>query len=279
VTTLQHAWQAARQTLLPLESATLDAQLLLARVLNVERTYLLAHGDVELQPHELATYERWISRRAKGEPYAYLIGEQAFYDLVLKVTPDVLIPRSETELLVEQAIAHAQTLEHPIIADIGTGSGAIAVTVAQHVPHATVYAVDISEAALQVAQENAKRNHVNVHFLQGSLATPLIEQGVRVDLLLANLPYIATDEMHTLEVSQHEPHLALDGGHDGLDLVRDLLAQAPQVCQPHALILLEIGSGQGDATLEAAASLQPQHASVMKDYAGHERVVQIVMGA
>ena len=275
MTTIQHAWQAARQILLPLESATLDAQLLLARAMDVERTYLLAHGETLLQADELATYERWISRRAKGEPYAYLIGEQAFYDLVFKVTPDVLIPRSETELLVEQAIAYARTLANPVIADIGTGSGAIAVTVAKHVPNATVYAVDISKAALQVAQENAQANQVNVTFLHGSLAMPLIERGIHVDLLLANLPYIATDEMHTLEVSQHEPHLALDGGADGLILVRELLAQVPLVCRRGALILLEIGSGQGSATLEAAAHLHPSEAVVMQDYAGHERVVRI----
>jgi release factor glutamine methyltransferase len=253
----------------------MEARRLLAYVLNRPPAALLAYPETRLTEAQHQQLQALVLRRAAGEPLDYLLGCSHFYDLTLTVTPDVLIPRPETELLVEQAIHYAQLLPTPIIADIGTGSGAIAVTTAAHLPQACVHAVDISAAALQIAEHNAQQVGVEVTFWQGSLGEPLIKHGVRVDLLLANLPYIASAEVPTLPVSRYEPVLALDGGEDGLTLIRALLRQAPQLCRPRALILLEIGSGQGHAALAAAAHLPLREATVLPDYAGHERILRL----
>jgi release factor glutamine methyltransferase len=273
--TVAQALHAARLCLLPSQNAALEARLMVAHVLNQPQSMLLAYPETTLTEAQHEQLQALVQRRAAGEPLDYLLGYSHFYDLKLTITPDVLIPRPETELLVEQAIQHAEGLPAPLIADIGTGSGAIAVTVAAHLPHARTYAVDVSAAALAVAQHNAQQHGVEVQFFLGSLAQPLIERGLRVDLLLANLPYIPSDEVPQLLVSQYEPTLALDGGADGLTLIRELLQQAPVVCQPQALILLEIGSGQGSAALEAAAHLPLREAAVLRDYAGHERIVRL----
>jgi release factor glutamine methyltransferase len=162
--------------------------------------------------------------------------------------------------------------------DVGTGSGALAVTFAKHAPQAQVYATDVSPAALDVARRNAEKHGANVTFLQGDLLAPLIERNIRVNLVMANLPYIASDELQTLAVSRHEPRLALDGGADGLDLIRRLLAQIPMICNPNALILLEIGAGQGGAALALVQEvLQPKSAAVLHDYAELDRIVRAAM--
>jgi release factor glutamine methyltransferase len=273
--TIKQALQAARLCLLPSETAASEARRLLSHVLGRPPAALLAYPETRLTEAQHQQLQALVARRAAGEPLDYLLGYSHFYDLTLTVTPDVLIPRPETELLVEQAIHYAQLLPAPIIADIGTGSGAIAVTAAAHLPQACVHAVDISAAALQIAEHNAQQVGVEVTFWQGSLGEPLIKHGVRVDLLLANLPYIASAEVPTLPVSRYEPVLALDGGEDGLTLIRELLRQAPQICRPGALLLLEIGSGQGRAALEAAAHLPLRKAAVLTDYAGHERILRL----
>jgi release factor glutamine methyltransferase len=286
--TIRQSLQNARPRMPDPNSATLDAQLLLAFVLGVERPYVLAHDERELTPQESQDYEQVVNRRAHGEPYAYIIGQQAFYDLNLRVSPAVLIPRSETELLVEEALRWAQSrslyvsanhssANTPLhIADIGTGSGAIALTLAKHLPHAHVWATDISPDALAIAQANAHSNGLpQVTFWQGDLATPLIENNVRVDILTANLPYIPTNEMKQLPVSQYEPHLALDGGDDGLDVIRRLVTQLPQVCKPESLILLEIGAGQGDSVCQIVQILHAQALEILYDYARHDRIVRI----
>lgn len=265
----------ARHALTDPHSATLDAQLLLAWALGMERTELLAHGDTVLNDAELARYQHWIERRSQGEPYAYIIGEQPFYDLTFAVSPAVLIPRPETELLVERALEILAGYELATVADIGTGSGTIAVTVARHAPQARMYATDISPQALDVAQYNADQHQVRLRLRDGSLAQPLIEEGILVDVLLANLPYIASEELWNLEVSRHEPHLALNGGSDGLRLIEQLLHQLPQVMSPGGWVLLEIGSGQADAVLAMAAFLNPMATKVHHDYAGHERIVEL----
>lgn len=260
------------------QSATphLDARMIVCHVLGVEPPYLVAQDERPLTADEAAHIAALIERRATGEPMAYITGEKGFYDLVLRVTPAVLVPRPETEHLVEAALAFAKTRQTVIAADIGTGSGAIAVTLAKHAPQATVHALDVSAAALRVARENAAQHAPQVIFHQGHLAQPLIDAGIKVDLLLANLPYIRHDDMPTLAVSQHEPHLALDGGPDGVDLIRALLRQVPAVCAHQAAILLEIGAEQGDAVRDfARQTLAPAHIAVHQDYAGRDRVVEI----
>ncbi len=252
----------------------LDAHVLLTEILGVERSYLLAHPEAEVTVEQVDQFRGWLERAAAGEPIAYIIGRRAFYDRDFAVTPAVLIPRPETELLLEQALAWAKPRSSVRAVDVGTGSGALAVTFAALVPQADVCAVDVSAAALLVARQNAERHGAQVTFAQGDLLTPFRDR--QFDLVMANLPYIAADEVPTLAVSRYEPVLALDGGGDGLDLIRRLIAQIPQVTLPGALILLEIGAGQGAATLEIAQRLNPAASEVIPDYAGHDRIVKLV---
>lgn len=253
---------------------SLDAHVLLGEVLGVERAYLLAHPEAELTAEQAERFEAWVARCAAGEPVAYILGRRAFYDRDFFVTPDVLIPRPETELLLENALAWAGD-RVLTAADVGTGSGALAVTLAANKANVQVHAVDVSAAALAVARKNAAAAGVEVQFYKGDLLTPLVERGIKLDLVMANLPYIASDEVPTLAVSRYEPVLALDGGGDGLELVRRLLAQVPQVANAGALVLLEIGAGQGAATLDLVrAALPGARAELLLDYAGHDRIVR-----
>ena len=265
------------------DSARLDAQVLLAYALETERVYLLAHGDDELASVQLLRFAELINRRAAGEPVAYIIGSKPFYDLELTVTPEVLIPRPETELLLEEALR--LTAEQPVCqaADIGTGSGALALTFAKHRLGSRVYATDISEKALTIARRNAARHGLCITFLTGDLAQPLIERGVCVDLVMANLPYIATDVLKALAVSEFEPALALDGGADGLACIRRVLGQLPRICREGAWVLLEIGADQADKvsrlvleTVDASLVATPE---VLPDYAGLDRIVRFQIGA
>lgn len=277
--TIRDALQTARQRLtVDPDPPGLDAQVLLCAVLGVERAHLFTHPEQTLTADQQRQFDAFLTRRAAGEPVAYLVGRRGFYDLEFIVTPDVLIPRPETEHLVEQALAYLAVNPSAQVVDVGTGSGAIAVTVAAHAPAATIYAVDISAAAVNIARRNAEANRVadRITFFEGDLLTPLIERHLKVDAVLANLPYIASDVLPTLAVSKHEPHLALAGGGDGLVLVRQLLAQMPSVCRPGALALLEIGADQGAASLALARSnLNLTSAEVLPDYAGHDRLLQL----
>lgn len=252
----------------------LDAQVLLCHVLGVDKRHLIAHDDRQLTEPEQATFNALVARRANGEPIAYIVGRKQFYGLDFIVTPDVLIPRPETEHLVEAALDWAKNKGALIAADIGTGSGAIALSIKQHAPNITMHAVDVSAAALTIAQRNAAQHKLEITWYAGSLAEPLQAGGIKVDLLLANMPYVASETLPQLAVSQHEPLLALDGGPDGLDLVRALLQQIPSVCQSGALILLEIGAEQGAATLQYAREiLSLAQGHIIKDLAGLDRVV------
>lgn len=275
--TIRIVLQHAIQQLSLISTARLDAQILLCHILGVEKPYLIAHDDRILSDAEQADYTDLIARRMKGEPIAYIVGQKSFWDLDFIVTPSVLIPRPETEHLIELALDWANSLDNCIAVDIGTGSGAIAVTVAKH-SQAKMFAVDVSQDALAVAQKNADANAVQIDFFQGSLAQPLIKNELKVNLLMANLPYIRSDEMPHLAVTKHEPSLALDGGDDGLDLVRELLLQVPDICLPNALILLEIGMEQGQAVIDFANKhLSPKSATVIKDLAGLDRIIEIAL--
>jgi release factor glutamine methyltransferase len=275
MTTIRDALHIARLSLKS-DSASLDAQALLAHVLGVERAHLLAHPEGDLTPQQHTQYDGLVERLVQGEPLAYILGRRAFYDRELAVSPAVLIPRPETELLLEQALAFVKQHPQAVVVDVGTGSGALAVTLAAHAPQAQVYATDISADALAIARHNAEG--LKVTFFQGNLLQPMIEHLISIDLLVANLPYIASADLTHLDVSKYEPHLALDGGADGLDLIRDLLAQAPAVCNPGALMLLEIGADQGSTVRELAQTLlKPSHVDILKDYAGHDRIARIQM--
>ena len=218
---------AAASTALPSANARRDAELLLAHILHQPRTYLLAHPEAELTPTQLAAFQQLITRRAAHEPLQHLTGQQEFHGLTLRVTPDVLIPRPETEHLVEAVLAWAATQPQPLrIADIGTGSGAIAIAIATHLPTAQIIATDISPAALAIAHENAATHHLtNIHFLHADLLPPAEPA---FDAIISNPPYIPLTDAPTLqpEVRDHEPHTALFAGDDGLDIYRRLIPQA-----------------------------------------------------
>jgi release factor glutamine methyltransferase len=261
-----------------IEESRLDAEVLLAHSLGITRAQLHAHPQRQLSPTEVAGCQQLIERRARREPMAYIVGHKEFYGLDFFVDHRVLIPRPETELLVEKAIEISQP--QSVIADVGTGSGAIAISLAVHLPQALVYATDASPAALEVAACNCRRHGVEdrVHLLLGRLLEPLPE---RVDLIVANLPYVSEAEWAQLppEISRYEPREALDGGPDGLDPIRRLLAQAEGHLKPGGVILLEIGATQGAAVVALARRHFPAaRIEIVQDYAGLDRVVMVSKG-
>ncbi len=279
-TTIGTALQAAVGALDAAASPQLDAQLLLGHVMGLGRAALLAHPEHILTPAQAAKFDSLIRQAAAGVPIPYLTGHRAFYLHDFLVTPDVLIPRPETEHLVEAALAWAH--RHPAdgegltLVDVGTGSGAIALSLAAALPAAAVHAIDISPAALEVARRNARRLAVtDVYFHQGDLLAALPE-AVQPDLIAANLPYIPSDDLDALPVARHEPRLALNGGPDGLALIRRLLAQAVMRVGEAFCLLLEIGADQGAAVATLCRETFPGTAvRVIKDYAGHDRVVEV----
>ncbi len=283
-TTVGWAINAAKQRLDDANCPTshLDAQVILAHVLDVDRTWLFAHYDYKLTTEQAATYTTLIVRRMHHEPVAYLIGRKEFYGLEFMVDRRVLIPRPETELLVDAVLDQSELRDHnPLrIADVGTGSGAIALSIAANAPNATLYAIDVSPDALEVARANAQRldERHQVTLLQGDLLTPLPE---RVDIIVANLPYISSPVYPTLDsdVRDYEPPVALEAGPEGLDAMARLLGQAPQYLQTNGIIYLEIGYDQGAAVLGLASSLLPQNRGVTlrQDYSGRDRLVTIEM--
>lgn len=231
------------------EKARRDAETLLLHVSGRMRTDLLAHGEDAISDVQAARYETLLNRRVKGEPLQYITGETEFYGLPFRVTPAVLIPRPETEHLVEKVIVLASGFDTQRIVDIGAGSGAIAVALAHHLPNARVATTDVSDAALAVARENAERNQVldRISFLQGDLLTPVA--GERFDLIVSNPPYVALRDHDSLsvEVRDYEPYLALFAGEDGLDVYRRLIPDAYRALALGGFIVLEIGYGQSDA--------------------------------
>lgn len=263
------------------ETPRLDAEVLLAHVLGVTRAGLHLRWPEPLEPAAAAAFAGLVARRAAHEPVAYLIGERAFYDVDVRVNGHVLIPRPETEHLVEEALAWAAAGERAgrllRLADVGTGSGALAVVLARRLPQARVWAVDLSPAALAVAAGNVARYGLGERVLPlcGDLLMPLAGP---LDLIVANLPYVRRDEVPTLmpDVAAYEPWLALDGGADGLDLIRRLLPQAAERLARPGLLLLEIDPRQAGAVAALGHSeLADAQVAVRQDHAGRERVVHI----
>lgn len=284
--TLQDALAQAKKMLgYPIaRSAQLDAQVLLCHVLGIERTVLYAYPEREITLQQEQQYFALIVRRKHHEPVAYLTGQKEFYGLDFFVDKRVLIPRSETELLVERSLAIIQcciTSGHiPVVADIGTGSGAIPITIAVEEPRLPyIYASDISPNALEVVHINCQRHHVTerVRLLQGDLVSSLPEP---VDLLLANLPYVGTNEVGDIspDVHLYEPNQALFSGPDGLDLLRRLGEEMHRcnVLKPAGVLLLEIGYGQREELTHLFQDFWPDATiTCQKDHAGFDRILQI----
>lgn len=227
------------------ERAHQDAETLLLHLIGRGRAFLMAHPMEILNAEGTVRYYALIKRRQGGEPVQYIIGETEFFGLPFAVTPAVLIPRPETEHLVEKVLSLAANLAQPRIVDVGTGSGAIAVALAKELPQATVTAIDISAAALTVARRNAGRNVVSrIRFLEGDLLAPVA--GECFDFVVANPPYVPSGDRASLavEVREFEPGLALFAGDDGLEVYRRLIPEAFMVCAPGGFVALEIGFGQ-----------------------------------
>lgn len=266
------------------ETARLDSEVWLAHVLGATRAWLLAHGEHELIPEHEVVWRTGLGRLAAGEPLPYLLGEWEFYGLTFQVSPAVLIPRPETELLVEEAITWLRThRQHQRpgrrAADVGTGSGIIPVAIAANVEDVHFHAVDLSADALAVAQANVTRHALRerIAVQQGDLlsgfTTPL-------DLITANLPYIPSGRVPALSVAKWEPHLALDGGSDGLELIRVLIKQAGALLQPGGLLLEEIDPELEDAVQALARQQWPTaDIAVLADLTGRQRLLRVQLRA
>ena len=287
MTTVREALGRARA----LGVASLDAQLLLARVLATTRTRLIADDDRTLAADESRLWDRWIERRLAGEPIAYLLGEKEFHGLMLEVSADVLVPRPETELMVDWASMLIESLgerglsdsalrdngeraasaprARPIrVVDLGTGSGAIAVALKQLRPHAVVTATDVSAAALAVARRNADRLSLAIEFVEASWWRGL--EGRRFDVAVANPPYISAADPH-LAALRHEPILALTPGGDGLAALGEIVAAAASHLAPRGRLLLEHGFDQGEAVRDLLAGAGFAEVETRRDLGGHER--------
>jgi release factor glutamine methyltransferase len=246
------ALQAATSHLRPVsESARLDAEILLARALDVERSYLYGHPEDCLDDAARRRFEVLIERRGDGVPLAYIMGEKEFWSMMLMVTPDTLVPRPETELLVQQALDRISLQDPMQILDLGTGSGAIALAIAKERPHCRVIATDSSADAIAVARQNARQLELgNVEFLQGNW-TAAIRNEI-FDLVLSNPPYVCSDDAALNDLG-HEPRQALVSGADGLDDIRVLSADCGQLLSDGAELLLEHGAGQQQAVAQILA--------------------------
>lgn len=274
---IQEAWADGRSQLAQVSvTPDLDARLLLEHVLQANHSFLIAHSDDILTDSQADQYRQLIRRAKEKEPIPYLTGTAAFYGYDFQVGPAVLIPRPETEQLVEYALSWAKLKERPQIVDVGTGSGCIAVSLADHLPLSMVSAIDISVDALAVARLNAKRLVPDrIHFYEGNLLEPIRFQ---VDLIVANLPYIASHEWTLVDdgVKWYEPLVALEGGSDGLDLIGEMLQQSSSRLRAGGAIIMEVGFQQGKA-VERLARLHFPYAevAVIADYAERDRIVTI----
>lgn len=261
-----------------LDSPRLDAEVLLAHVLKKERIFLYVHFDQPLDPAELAEYKACIRQRVQHVPVAHITGHKEFMGLDFKVTKDTLIPRPDTEILVEAVLQRlkAGPDSNLRLADIGTGSGAICLSLLNYLPQLQAVTVDISPGAIEVARENAAALGVaeRIEFFQGDLLEPIKDR--RFAAIVSNPPYIPQGDVLTLaqDVKDYEPMTALDGGADGLDFYRRLLQEAPDLLEPEGFLAVEVGIGQAQVLVEMAKVMTPWGRSeIIKDLAGIERVV------
>lgn len=270
---VQQLLRAARNTLaqhVPAEEATIEAQLLLMHVLKVNRAWLIAHATDSVSADDGTRFDQLLQRRAQGEPVAHILGHREFFGLMLKVTPQTLIPRPDTETLVEAALAKVHGRMR--ILDLGTGTGAIALALAKHAPAAEVVAVDASEAALAVARENAQQLQLrNVVCVLSDWFTAV--PAGRFDLIVSNPPYIERDDPHLRQGDlRFEPLTALASGVDGLDDLRQIVRLAPERLQHAGWLLLEHGYNQADAVQQLLNAAGFAGVDTLTDLAGQPRV-------
>ncbi|MDD4775061.1 MAG: peptide chain release factor N(5)-glutamine methyltransferase [Syntrophomonas sp.] len=256
-----------------MQGARLEAEILLAHALQKNRVYLYANYDKPVNANERQSFRDLIKRRSEGEPSAYITGQKEFMSLSFDVSPDVLIPRPETEVLVEIALGLIEKGDILRICDIGTGSGAIAVSLAYYAPKLEVVAVDISPPALRVACGNADKHQVNIRFCAGDLLAPLVHE-TDLDMIIANLPYLTENQFQQSadEVRRHEPRLALVAGHDGLEVYRRLLPQALEALRPGGHLLLEIDPSQDELARDLAKDFS--EVEIVPDWSNRSRVIK-----
>ncbi|MDD2585146.1 MAG: peptide chain release factor N(5)-glutamine methyltransferase [Syntrophomonadaceae bacterium] len=256
-----------------IDEPRLEAEVLLAHILGKNRVYLYTNYDAPVNQHEREKFRESIKRRVKREPLAYIVGYKEFMSLEFRVSPAVLIPRPETELLVENVLDIITESDHARICDVGTGSGAIAISIAFYNHEASVYAVDLSEDAVGIARENATRHNVNIDLRQGDLLQPFTGEK-QFDVIVANLPYIPENEYRELDtgIIRYEPVGALVAPGDGLDLYRQLVPRAFEMLAPGGYLLVEIAYNQGAAALNLMQAFKDKE--IIKDLAGHDRVVK-----
>ena len=263
-----------------IENSRLDAEVLLAYALSRDRAWLVAHYPDPVSDNELRYYEQLIERRAVREPLQYITGRQEFWGIEFQVTPDVLIPRPETELVVESALAALAGAAEPLVIDLCTGSGCIAISLVKNIPRCQVYATDRSTKAHAVAKTNAQRQGADqrTRFIEADLFGPLHVAGMEgsVDLITANPPYVRTGELATLqpEVRDFEPELALVSGPEGTEIAERIIRESPRYLRTGGRLIMEFGMGQAQA-LRGMVEKTGAYASVnvLKDLAGIERVV------
>lgn len=255
-------------------SAHLDAEVLFCAAFNCDSAYLLAHPEQQADLNHVSHFQDLLSRREQGEPIAYILEHKEFWSLPLKTTPATLIPRPETEHLVEQALTRLPLDQQTLVFDLGTGSGAVAVAIASERRKARIIAVDVSPMALVIAEENAKNLGLdNVKFHLGSWYTPL--QGLHADLIVANPPYIRDDDPHLNRGDiVHEPPLALKGGKDGMDAIEKIAAGGKRHLKPKGHLFLEHGFDQASAVQACLKDNGYMGISTSQDYSGLDRITQ-----
>ena len=260
-----------------------EAERLLASVLEVERTTLLTHPEWDLQAMQVRRFAEIVNQRSQGTPLPYILGHVEFFGLELAVTSDVLIPRPETELLVEMALNRMLAHPHGRVVDVGTGSGCIAVALARAAPDAHIYATDISTQALAVARRNGLSHSVGkrITWVQADLLSPF---AAPIDLIVSNPPYVAGSEWQDLPYSvRQEPRLALLAGADGLDVIRRLLRQAERCLATDGCLLTEIGESQASAVLAlarvafAGPRFRAADVQIHRDLAGKDRLLEVTL--
>jgi release factor glutamine methyltransferase len=257
------------------DEARNQVSLLLMHVLDRDRTFLLAHPEEDLSPKQFEQYRSLVARRAEGCPLQYLTGRQEFFQLDFEVTPDVLIPRPETELIVEAGIELLKDQAAPFFADLGTGSGAIVISLLQELPQARAIAVDVSPSALAVAKRNAERHAVidRLQLVESDLFSA-IDPGASFDLIVSNPPYVTANDLGSLQREvQYEPQAALDGGPDGLVVIRRLLKDASDFLPAHGYLVFEIGFDQHEAVRAMTDHAVWELIELRKDLQGIPRTV------
>ena len=277
--TLKQAFSHAREILIAnnIKDATLESEVLLRHTLKISRVQLYLDLYSELNTKAEKTFWHLIKRRLSGEPTAYITGYREFYGRDFYVDPNVLIPRPESELLVEKALKLDQDRTLSTIAEVGTGCGAIAISLALNLPQTKIYATDISATALKIALSNCQKHGAanRIYLLQGDMLEPLPEV---VDLIIANLPYVKESELPPIYPMNFEPLLALNGGSDGLEKIRQLCRQVNNKLRPDGYLLLEIGQGQRRTVTTFLRSLFPSaKIAVTPDLSGIDRVVSLTL--